>query len=215
MNAGRGAVHDAGTSRSLQDHHRFPTTDAAPGRQVPWTAEDSRRHRPEPCPWALRLVVRPPAAAGKSSSWSAGSRFTRPGPRVASGGPSGTRAAAAAVRGCHRGEAGGQAREGRDPAASRRAEHEEARCSASSPTTWTLIGSRSMTGGRASTSTPSAGCALHVAPIVDAVGFQDIKTSHMQQIVNAARPQGRRPDPTDDLCARHRGGQGCAATMGL
>ena len=44
--------------------------------------------------------------------------------------------------------------------------------------------------GPASTRIPSAACASGSSPVVDAVTCQDIKTSHMQKIVNAASTPG-------------------------
>ena len=52
-------------------------------------------------------------------------------------------------------------------------------------------------------------CERFAAPVIDAVTCQDIKTSHMQQIVNAApTARGRRPGPPDDHSARRCGDRG-------
>jgi hypothetical protein len=51
-------------------------------------------------------------------------------------------------------------------------------------------GSRSGTGGRASTPTPSVGCERFAAPVIAAVTCRDIKTEHTQRIVNAAPTAG-------------------------
>ena len=49
-------------------------------------------------------------------------------------------------------------------------------------------------------------CERFAAPVIDAIVCQDIKTEHMQKIVNAApMPGGGRPGPGHDLGPGHRG----------
>jgi hypothetical protein len=94
------------------------------------------------------------------------------------------------VRGAHPGEADRQAGEGQDPAGSRRAEHEEAGAALIAhylaldrlPVQDRWSRKHAHTQGRL--------CLLYVTPVIDAVTCQDIKTSHTQQIINAAPTTG-------------------------
>ena len=79
----------------------------------------------------------------------------------------------------------------RDAAGSRRAEHEEAGRRTSSRTTWTPTASPSASRwSRKHAHTQRRLCERFAAPVIAAVTCQDIKTGHMQKIVNAAPTAG-------------------------
>ena len=127
------------------------------------------------------------------------------------GGRSVTRTGSGRVpAGRDRGEAGRQAGEGHRAAGSRRAEHGAARRGPDR----VLPGPRPAARSRERWSRKHAHtqrrlCERFAAPVIGAVTCQDIKTGHMQQIVNAAPDgRGRRPGARDDLRAGRGGDRG-------
>ncbi len=133
----------------------------------------------------------PPAAAARSSSWSAGSRCTRPGPRAAGGGRSGTRRAS-----------GSSARRRprrswppswrRSPSGSQ-ADAPNMRRPGADLIAHYLDPDRLPVKDRWSrkhADTQRRLCERFAAPVIAAVTCQDIKAEHTQKIVNAAPTAG-------------------------
>jgi hypothetical protein len=154
---------DAGTPRGRQDPHRIPITVTGEGREALGESEETPV-RAGARSWRAGTAARPPAATARSSSWSAASRSTRPASREAAGERSGTKTASGS-------SARRRPRTGWPPKLERSrsgwkpmARGFGRRAPPSSPTTWPLTGSRSASGGRASTRTARVGSARCTRP---------------------------------------------------
>ena len=154
--------------------------------------EEGPARRPEPRSSRAGTAARPPAAAARSSSWSAGSRCTRP---ASEGGR--WRAV------WHEDGQRQQCEAATEEKLAAKLEKVKVRLEADAPKMRQagrrphrpLPGPRPAPGQRAvvaqARAHPAAGCAQRfAAPVIGAVTCQDIKTGHMQQIVNAAPTAG-------------------------